>query len=168
LGQTEKLRLVGKGKEVFVADQTVGRPPGQTAYGGSGETGHTKASPWASGLILLAGVLLIVTGIFQFLEGLVAIANKSFYVVGPDYTYRFNVTAWGWIHLILGVVVVLVGIGLLTGNRVARIAGIVMAAISALVNFMWIPHYPIWSLTIIAFDLAVIWALTRGDAALEY
>lgn len=151
-----------------MTDQTAGRVPGQTAYGGSGETGHEKASPWASGLVLVAGVLLIVTGIFQFLEGLVAIANKSFYVVGPNYTYRFNITAWGWIHLIVGVVVVLVGIGILTGNKIARIAGVVIAAVSAFLNFMWIPHYPIWSLTIIAFDLAVIWALTRGERALEY
>ena len=150
-----------------MSDQTVGRMPGQTAPGGSDHTVHRRTTPWASGLVLVAAVLLIVTGMFQFLEGLVAIANRHFYVVGPDYTYRFNVTAWGWLHLILGIVVVLVGIGLLTGSTVARIAGVVIASLSALVNFMWIPHYPLWSLTIIAFDLAVIWALTRDTRFAE-
>jgi uncharacterized membrane protein len=142
-----------------VSDQTMGRVPGQTAYGGSDDT--VRRTPWATGLVLVAAVLLIVTGIFQFLEGLVAIANKHFYVVTRDYTYRFNITAWGWLHLILGAVIVVVGIGLLTGNRIARIAGVVIAALSALVSFMWIPYYPVWSLTIIAFDAVIIWALTR-------
>ena len=73
-------------------------------------------------------------------------------------------TTWGWIHVIVGVVAVLAGIGLFTGAVWARAVAVLVAAISILVNFAWLPYYPVWSILIIAFDVFVIWALTAHAA----
>jgi hypothetical protein len=117
-------------------------------------------SGWAVGFIYFAAVIMILTGVFQALDGIVSLANKSFYVVpNHNYTYRFNVTSWGWIHIVIGVLLVLAGIGVLRGNVLARVLGIILASLSALANFLWLPYYPFWALLLIAFDFAVIWAL---------
>ena len=88
-----------------------------------------------------------------------AIFEDQFFVVGPNYVYDVDATAWGWIHLILGVVVFFAGAGALTGQTWARVVGITLACLSAVANFFFIPYYPIWSLVIIALDILVIWAL---------
>ena len=114
---------------------------------------------WALGIGVFAGVMLLMLGTFQALEGLSAVINDKVYVKGIDYTYAFDLTAWGWMHLILGVIAVITGIGLFFEQGWARIVGLILAAISALLNFMFIPYYPVWSLVLIAFDIVVIWAL---------
>ena len=73
---------------------------------------------------------------------------------------EFDATAWGWIHLIAGIIVLLAGFGLFSGAVWARTVGVIVATISAIANFIWLPYYPLWSLTIIAIDVFVIWALT--------
>jgi hypothetical protein len=127
------------------------------ASGGMHES-STK-SAWASGTSIFAAVLLTTLAVFQILEGISAIASDHVYVHGVDYTYRFDVTAWGWIHLIIGLVALGTGIGILMSQVWAYILGIVVACVSALANFASIPHYPIWSIVVIAFDVLVIWAL---------
>lgn len=117
-------------------------------------------SSWAVGYTLFAAVIMILVGTFQALHGLVALVNKSFYVVGRNYTYKFSVTSWGWIHLIIGLIVVVAGFALFSGNVLARTVGVILAAISALANFLWLPYYPVWSIVVIALNFAVIWALT--------
>jgi hypothetical protein len=117
-------------------------------------------SSWAIGYTYFAAVLMIMLGFFQFFTGLVALVDKSFYVVGRNYTYKFSVTSWGWIHIILGIVVLLAGFGLLSGNVLARTVAVILAALSAVAYFLWLPYYPVWSIVVIAFNLAVIWALT--------
>lgn len=113
----------------------------------------------AVGLILFAGILMVLAGAFHFVQGLVALANDTFYVVGSEYVFEFDVTAWGWIHLVAGVVVALAGLALLQGAMWARVIAVALASLSLIANFMWMPYYPIWSLTVIAFDLLVIWAV---------
>jgi hypothetical protein len=76
-----------------------------------------------------------------------------------NYLFKFDVTTWGWIHLILGIIVALAGWGLLSGRTWARVVGITLAVLSAIANFLWLPYYPLWSLLIIALDVLVIWAL---------
>jgi hypothetical protein len=95
----------------------------------------------------------------SFFAGLAGIINNKFYVITPNYAFKIDVTAWGWIHLILGVIVVAAGIGLLTGQTWARVVGVVIAVLSALANFLFLPHYPLWSILVIALDLMIIWAL---------
>jgi len=119
-----------------------------------------EVSGWAVGFILFAAIMMIMSGVFQALQGLVAIFENEFYVPTRNYIFQFDVTAWGWIHLVLGLIVAFAGYGLLSGKTWARIVGITLAALSATANFLFIPYYPIWSLLIIAVDVFVIWALT--------
>ena len=124
----------------------------------AGAASGTK-NAWAGGLTVFAGVILATVGVFQFFQGLAAVIKGGFYVVAPNNIYEFSVSSWGWIHLILGIVLAVTGFFILTGQPWARVVGIVVAALSALANFLFIPYYPIWALVIIALDVAVIWAL---------
>jgi hypothetical protein len=112
----------------------------------------------AAGVTAFAGILMIMTGAFHVLQGLVALLNDEFYVVGPEYIFQFDVTAWGWVHVLLGLVVAFAGVALFRGAVWARTIAVIMASISLVASFAWMPHYPLWSLTIIAFDVLVIWA----------
>jgi hypothetical protein len=117
------------------------------------------AEAWAAGLTLFAGIIMLVIGTFQSLQGLAAIIDDELFVVGPGYAYEFDVTAWGWVHLIGGIIVAVAGVFVLRGALWARIVGMAVAALSAVANFFYIPYYPVWSVLIIALDIVVIWAL---------
>ena len=122
----------------------------------------------ATGFIMFAAFLMVAVGCFQLFQGLVALSDKGFFLAARQYPLRFDVTTWGWIHLIFGILVIVTGIALLTGRGWARILGIVLAILSALANFAFIPHYPIWSTIVIAFDVLVIWALAAyGKSFIE-
>ena len=116
-------------------------------------------SPWAHGIAVFAGVVMIIGGAFQALEGLSAIVNDKYLVVAPSTIYAFDVTVWGVIHLLVGLALLVIGFFLLRGATWARAAGIVVAAISAIVNFTWLPYSPWWALVVIGVDILVIWAL---------
>jgi hypothetical protein len=120
-----------------------------------------RVSGWAIGGISFAATMLLLIGVFQALDGLVAIFNDSFFVVTKNYTFDLDVTAWGWIHLILGILLIFAGWGIFTGKTWAGIAGITLAVLSAVANFFFIPYYPFWSILVIGLDVWVIWALTR-------
>jgi hypothetical protein len=111
------------------------------------------------GGVVFAATMMIMAGVFQGLTGLIAIANNDFYVATRKYLFQFDVTTWGWIHLILGIVIALAGFSLISGRLWARTVGITLAVLSAIANFLFIPYYPFWSLLIIALDVFVIWAL---------
>jgi hypothetical protein len=118
-------------------------------------------SGWAVGGVFFAGILMIVIGIFEAIAGLAAIIENEFFVVSQNYTFELDVTAWGWIHLILGIVVALAGFYVFSGRTWARVVGITLAILAAVANFFFIPYYPFWSLLIIALAVWVIWSLTR-------
>ena len=118
-------------------------------------------SGWATAGLAFAAVLMMVVGIFQGIAGLAAIFENEFFVVTPNYVFEGDVTAWGWIHLILGIVVALAGFALFYGAAWARATGIVLAVLVAVANFFFIPYYPFWSILIIALAVWVIWSLTR-------
>ena len=122
-------------------------------------------SSWAVGWTAFAAIVMVITGIFHAMAGIsILAADEDFFVVENGWVYELNTTAWGWIHIIGGLVVLLAGIGLFTGNLVARAVAIVLAGISIIVNFAWLPYYPVWSIVMIALAVAVIWALTtHGD-----
>ncbi|QDP98277.1 hypothetical protein FOE78_22325 [Microlunatus elymi] len=113
----------------------------------------------ASGFLTFASVIMIMAGAFQAFTGLVAIVRNEFYVATRNYILQFDTTAWGWIHLILGALVLLAGIAVLSGQSWGRVVGIVMAGIGALGAFGFMPYYPFWTIVIIALDVFVIWAL---------
>jgi hypothetical protein len=114
----------------------------------------------AAGLSVFAAVAMMMIGSFQAIQGIVALANDTFYVVGPKYVFQFDLTTWGWIHLALGILVAVAGYFVLQGAVWARTVGVIVAVISALFNFAWLPYYPVWSIIIITLNVFVIWALT--------
>jgi uncharacterized membrane protein len=113
-----------------------------------------------TGWIAFAGIMLIIGGSLNALYGLVAAINDDWVVWTNSAAVYLDISEWGWAHLILGIVVLLSGIGVFTGNIVARTIGVIVAGISMIVNFFFIPVYPVWALTIIVIDALVIWALT--------
>ena len=113
----------------------------------------------ATGLTIMAAVLMMISGIWNFFEGLAALIRGSFFVVLPNYAYNISITGWGWFHLILGAVVAVAGVALLTNRLWARIIGIIIVSVSMVVNFLYIPYQPVWSIALIAIDAVVIWAL---------
>jgi hypothetical protein len=114
-----------------------------------------------TGWVVFAGFMMIMLGFFQAIEGLVAIFDDGYYHVRPNgLVVHVDYTSWGWTHLLLGVVIFASGLGVLAGNMAARIVGVLLAGLSALVNLLFIEAYPIWSIIIITVDVLVIYALT--------
>ncbi|MGW1814487.1 DUF7144 family membrane protein [Streptomyces sp. NPDC002125] len=120
--------------------------------------------PWAASGVMFAGVLLLVDGILAIVKGIAGIASDEVYTRINDYTFKFDVTAWGWIHLVLGVILVFVGWGILKGSAWAWGVGIVLAALNLIANFVWLPYQPVWAIISIALDTFVIWALCAHRA----
>jgi hypothetical protein len=124
--------------------------------GSQGEDG-----PFAAGVAVFAGVLLSTLAVFQMLQGIAAIAEDDVFVTGIEYVYKLDVTTWGWIHLVIGALTLAVGVGILSGRSWALVAGMGLAVISALSQFMFMPFYPFWALLLIAMDILIIWALSN-------
>jgi hypothetical protein len=117
-------------------------------------------SAWAVGWTMFAAIMMIMIGSFHVIAGLIAIIDDEFYVVAPQYIFQFDATTWGWIHLLVGIAVVVSGVYLFTGAVLARTVGVILAVISAVTGFAWLPWYPVWGIIIIAIAVSVIWALT--------
>ncbi|HWC71612.1 MAG TPA: hypothetical protein VG993_10650, partial [Actinomycetota bacterium] len=114
----------------------------------------------AVGFTMFAAFMMILIGSFHIIVGLAGILEDEFFVATPNWLLEFDATTWGWIHLLAGIVVLLAGFGLFSGAVWARTIGVILATVSAIANFAFIPYYPVWSLAIIAVDIFVIWALT--------
>lgn len=115
---------------------------------------------WASGIGIFAGAMLATLGIFEALQGLSAISKDDLYQTRADYVLGVDLTTWGWIHLLVGSLAVVVGVCILLGQRWAFLAGICVALVAALSSFAFMPYYPFWALAVIAFSILVIWAMT--------
>lgn len=124
----------------------------------SSHTGR-QSSPWAAGFVLFAGVMMVANGILSIFEGAVGVLKDGVYVTTSNYTYKFDVTAWGWTHIAIGAAVALVGFGVIAGMTWARYLGILVVALSMFANFMFLPYYPLWALVVIAIDVFILWAL---------
>lgn len=116
------------------------------------------------GWISFAGITMILLGGFQIIEGLVALLRPDYYLVGREgLVLSVSFTGWGWIHLLLGVLILATGFGVMAGQRWARVVGIALASLSALVNLVFIAAYPMWAIIVIAIDVAVIFALSSSS-----
>lgn len=124
----------------------------------------TGRDAWASGGTMFAGVVLLVDGVLGIIKGIVGIAEDDVYARLGDYLFKLDVTAWGWIHLIVGILLVIVGGGILTGAGWAMVLGVAAAAFDIVVNFMWLPYTPIWAIVSIAIGVFVIWALCTDNS----
>jgi hypothetical protein len=120
------------------------------------------------GWIFFAGVLLIMVGVLQVIEGLVALFDDGYYVVRADQLAApVDYTVWGWVHLMVGALAVLIGLGLLTGNMVARAAAVGLASFSALASLAFVAATPAWSVIVIAIDVLVIFSIVVHGGELE-
>lgn len=118
------------------------------------------ASGVAIGWTMFAALVMILTGFWWIIAGIVGLVNDDFYVATRNYVFKFDASAWGWIHLIVGILVLLAGFGLFTGAVWARTVGVLMALLAALVGFAWLPWYPFWAILIVIASFSVVWALT--------
>ncbi|WAZ19443.1 hypothetical protein STRCI_000498 [Streptomyces cinnabarinus] len=119
----------------------------------------TAKQGWAEGLTVFAAVMLMIAGVLDITRGIMAIAEDDVFVSTPNYVFEFDLTSWGWIHLILGAVAVLVSLGLFSEATWARVSGVVLAALVIIANFLSMPYYPVWSIVLIAMSALIIWAL---------
>ncbi|MCH9729343.1 MAG: hypothetical protein K0U84_06665 [Actinomycetia bacterium] len=120
---------------------------------------------FAAGTTFAAGALLLTTALLVLSQGISALRSDGLLVIGTDYAYRLNPTVWGWIHIVLAILMGLVAFGLFFGAAWARIVAIVMASLSIVAMFLWLPYYPVWSIVVIALDIIVIWAVATWDTS---
>jgi hypothetical protein len=121
--------------------------------------GYDQRTGW-TGWIIFAAVMMILAGSLNLLYGIIAAVNDDWVVFTNRANVYLDISEWGWVHIILGAVVLISGLGLFSGNILARTIAVVVASISLVVNFFFIPVYPLWAITVIVIDLLVIWAVT--------
>ncbi|MEU4267979.1 hypothetical protein [Streptomyces sp. NPDC026092] len=123
------------------------------------------SSSWASGGTMFAGVLMLVIGVLDILQGIAAIAEDDVYQRVGDYVFKWDLTGWGWVHLILGILVAAAGAGILKGSEWGRVGGITLASLNVIAQFMFLPYHPWWALFSMAISIFVIWALATDDTS---
>lgn len=109
--------------------------------------------------IAFAGVMMIIIGCLDAIWGLAAILNDEIVVVGGHGALIFDITLWGWVQLILGVLIALTGFGLIRGNTAGRWAGVFLIGLNAVLQMVWFPAAPLWAILIIALDIFLIYQL---------
>ncbi|HEV7648677.1 MAG TPA: hypothetical protein VGP26_10985 [Actinophytocola sp.] len=131
-------------------------------------TTHGRSAPrsgWV-GWVYFGGAMMILLGTFNIIEGLVALFNDQYFVATQQGVLVFDITGWGWVHLIIGGLAVIVGVGLFTGATWARVSGVILCGINAIAQLTFLSAYPVWAVIVIALDVLVIWALiVHGDEA---
>jgi hypothetical protein len=137
---------------------TMGPGPLENRYDRSDVESATKASV-ADLTSVLAGCLLLVAAIGNFMQGVSAIAGDDLYVATNDYVFQLDTTTWGWVHLVLGVLAGAVAVGILMRAGWGQVTGLIIAGLMILTNFAFLPYYPFWALTLIGFNVLVMWAL---------
>ena len=120
----------------------------------------TSTATRAPGPLLAAGIFMILVGAFHAIEGVVALASDTFFEGGKSYWFQWNLTAWGWVHLAVGALVAVTGIFLMRSASWAATLALFLCSASILASFLWLPHFPVWSLALIVLDVFVIWAVT--------
>jgi hypothetical protein len=140
----------------------VGRAQGNVESEGKGIGG------WTASFIVVAALMMMLLGVFHALVGFIGVLDDDFYVVREGYELKIDVAAWGWIHMIGGVVVVAAGwYLLLTGHLWARLTAILVASVSMIWNFFSIPYYPAWSILLIALNIGILWAVIAHGGEYE-
>jgi len=125
------------------------------------KTQRARGSRTINGASLAAGAMMTLSGSLSILMGISGIAQDSLFAASSHYTYWFDLTTWGVIHLVVGVLLVITGLAVLTDKSWGRGAGAAVAAISLITQFMFVPHYPAWAIPMMTLDLLILFALTR-------
>ena len=122
-------------------------------------SGYVRESAWVV-WVQFAAIMLMLTGSFHVIQGLTALLNKEVYQVGESgLSVSVGYTTWGWAHLIMGGLAILVGVCLLAGQGWARFFGVVIAFFSAIGNVAFLHASPVWGAIAISIDVIVIWAI---------
>lgn len=132
-----------------------GTPEVEPTHGTEGR----RPAGWVLGGVVFAAMAMTLTGFFQIVEGLAALFRKEIYLVDPDFLFPFDLTVWGVVHLAIGVLLIAAAFAVRAARLWARTVGIAFATLSAVANFLFVPYSPAWSLTVVALNLVVIWAL---------
>ena len=128
----------------------------------AGRASRPAAGGGYSGWIAFAGVMMFILGSLDAFWGLAAIVNDEIVVVGGRGALIFDITTWGWVHLILGSLVALTGLGLMTGNAAARVAGIFIVSLNAIAQIVWFPAAPLWAFLMIILNTIILYQLTMN------
>jgi hypothetical protein len=130
---------------------------------------HATRQEWTSGLMIFAAVMLTLAGLLGIFRGIMAIAADDVFLTTRNYVFEFDLTGWGWFHLVLGAIAVIVSVGLYQAALWARVAGVVIAGFIIIINFLSLPYYPVWSVVVIAMSGFIIWALcaVRRDESFD-
>lgn len=126
----------------------------------------TKPTGW-TGWIYFAGTYMVLVGFFQAIYGLTALFNDSLIVTAPQNVWLVDITTWGWAHLIFGVLLVFGGWAVMYGRMWARVLAVILAGLSAIMNFAFIPIYPFWSILVIVLDMVIIYAVTAHGSEVK-
>ena len=138
--------------------QESGYPPPQ-----SYDTGRSGWTGW----ITFAGIMMMIAGGLNALYGLIGIVNDEWVVWTNRGSLLLDISQWGWINLIVGLIVLFAGLGVLSGKMWARIVAVIVAGLSLIANFFFIPAYPLWGLIVVTIDVLVIWALTAHGSEMK-
>ena len=145
---------------------------GSTSMSGGGEaprhyTEESGVTGWV-GWIVFAGTMMMILGVFHMFEGLIALfRHTEIAFPASGLTVQVSYTQWGWLQLLAGVLVFFAGLGLFTGRMWARTVGVILVSISALINFAWANLYPFWSLTLLALDFFIIYAIIAHGSEMK-
>lgn len=129
-------------------------------------TSEKQLSNW-TGWVFFAGIMMVLSGIFDIIAGLTGLLRHTWYAVSGSNLLVFNYTSWGWINLALGLLILLAGFSVLHGSTWARVVGVILASISAIGALSFMNAYPIWSIVVITVDILVIYALAVHGGELK-
>ena len=127
-------------------------------WGEMSTTDQNQQTGW-TGWVVFAGILMVLAGVLWTIQGLVAVFNNDLIIFGEEGALFLNVTGWGWVHIILGLLLLLSGILVMRGNMFGRMMAVLLVMLSIIVNFVWLPVYPLWSIIIIVIDVFVLYAV---------
>jgi hypothetical protein len=135
----------------------------QSAYGAAADYGETKGLGW----VTFAAVLLGLSGIWNVVDGILAISSSHVYTANSVFVFS-DLNTWGWIVLVLGITEGVAALSILSGSEIARWFGVVVAGVNAIGQLMFVPVYPWWGLAMFAVDVLIIYALVvYGGARLK-
>jgi hypothetical protein len=122
-----------------------------------------RTTGWAS-WIVFAALFMVINGVLGVIQGLVSLFRDDFFIVTDDHIATFNVSAWGWIHIVIGAILIAVGLAVFKGALWARVGAVVIVSLNLIAQFTWASVFPVWAVIVIAIDALVLWALiVHGD-----
>ena len=132
----------------------------------SSSTAKSEPTGWA-GWVVFTALMMLMIGSFNAVSGLAAVVENELFITGPEGALVVDMTAWGWVHLVLGAAIAAVGVFLLRGAGWARYAAIALVMLNMVTQMLALPAYPLWAIVVIAVDVLALWALVvHGEESL--